>query len=169
MASRFVWILALGLAMLPRPSAALDVCVPFHQPQQAGGRPGDASDRRPNDRPRFKWWVDERARREIGITDQQSAEIEQIFQSILPELRSKSAELNRMEKSLSDLIRESVADVSVVAQQVDKVESLRADIAKTRTIMLYRMNRVLSADQRARLREMHERWEESRKKSSDPR
>lgn len=171
MASRFVWVLALGLALTPATARALDLC-PTGQPPQAGAKPMGAAPpdaARSGDRPRFKWWVDQRARTEIGITDQQSAEIEQIFQSTLPRLRDRSAELGQLEKALSDLIRESVADVSVVANQVDKVENLRADIAKARTIMLYRMNRVLSAEQRARLREMHDRWEQSRKKSSEPR
>lgn len=169
-ASRFVWFLALGLALLPASAGAEEHCPADQQPQQAGGKPADASsDSGRSDRPRFKWWVDERARTEIGITDQQSAEIEQIFQATLPKLRSRSAELSEMEKALSNLIRESAADVSVVAQQVERVENLRAEISTTRTIMLYRMNRVLNPDQRVRLREMHDRWERSRKKSSEPR
>lgn len=106
---------------------------------------------------RIKWWVDEQSRAELGITDQQSADIEQIFQGTLPKLRQVRDELNDLETKLSKMIANNTAPVAVVSEQVDRVESARAEMNKLRTVMLYRIDRVLSAEQRAKLKAWHER------------
>ena len=62
-------------------------------------------------------------------------------------------------------VTDNTADLATVAQQVDRLESARADLYKTRTLMLYRMRGVLSADQRAKLQAI---WEAGRPKSPDP-
>jgi Spy/CpxP family protein refolding chaperone len=101
--------------------------------------------------------VDEQSRAQLGISDQQSAEIEQIFSSSLPKLRAQRQELDQLETVLAQTIKDSVADPSVVKRQVDQVENLRAELNKGRTVMLYRMHRVLSADQRQKLQELFQR------------
>jgi Spy/CpxP family protein refolding chaperone len=57
-----------------------------------------------------------------------------------------------MEAVLQTMTTENKADVAVVAQQAEKVESLRAEMGKTRTVMLYRMNLLLSPDQRVKVK-----------------
>lgn len=106
---------------------------------------------------RIKWWLDESSRLELGITDQQSAEIEQIFQATLPRLRAVRKELDELEGKLSQMIKEGVAPVTAITEQVERVENARAEMNKIRTVMLYRIDRVLSADQRTRLKAWHER------------
>jgi len=106
---------------------------------------------------RIKWWLDEKARLELGITPQQSADIEQIFQSTLPTLRQARKELEELESRLSQMVKDGTAPVAAVTEQVDRVENARAQMNKLRTVMLYRINRVLSADQRDRLKAWHER------------
>src|SRR5262245_14756549 len=49
----------------------------------------------PDERERWKWWLYDRA--ELGITDQQSASINAIFESTLPKLRETRQELDRAE------------------------------------------------------------------------
>jgi Spy/CpxP family protein refolding chaperone len=114
------------------------------------------TERRQGER-RIKWWLDEKARLELGITPQQSADIEQIFQSTLPTLRQARKELEELESRLSQMIKDGTAPVAAVTEQVERVESARAEMNKLRTVMLYRINRVLSADQRGRLKAWHER------------
>jgi Spy/CpxP family protein refolding chaperone len=54
------------------------------------------------------------------------------------------------------MIRDAVDEPTIVAQ-LDRVESVRAELNKARVLMLYRMNRVLSPDQRTRLKALWER------------
>lgn len=157
MARHTAWILA--AAVLCAASAWAEPC--DQQAQQSyPGRPEDRrSDprRAPDDKRPPKWWVDEQSRAQLGISDQQSAEIEQIFSSSLPKLRAQRQELDQLETVLAQTIKDSVADPSVVKRQVDQVENLRAELNKGRTVMLYRMHRVLSADQRQKLQELFQR------------
>jgi Spy/CpxP family protein refolding chaperone len=115
-----------------------------------------------------KWWVDEPMRGELGITDQQSAAIEQLWQKTLPKLREARERLESLEEQLSQMIRDSSDEAAVVAQ-IEKVENTRCEAAKARTLMLYRMNRVLTPDQRDKLKAMHDKYEASRRGSGDRR
>ena len=155
-----------ALLMLAQPSAAREgstarLCAPAQAEAQKDQKPDPDKDNR---RGPFKWWINEDSRAELGITDEQSAAIEQIWQASLPKLRASRRQLDDLEHVLSQMIREA-AEESLVAAQIDRVESVRSDMNKRRTLMLYRMNRVLSADQRQKLKAMHDRWEASRRRS----
>jgi Spy/CpxP family protein refolding chaperone len=114
---------------------------------------------------RRKWWQDERFKAELGLTAQQAQEVEQIFQSALPRLRVGKEQLDQLEADLSKMIRERSVDEGTVAQQIERVEAARADLNKTRTLMQYRMHRVLSADQNAKLQAIFDRERKDRKEN----
>jgi Spy/CpxP family protein refolding chaperone len=110
-----------------------------------------------------KWWRWDVCRAEIGLTDEQSAEVERIFQSVLPDLRREKAELDRQESLLSQLLVEEI-DEARVHQAIERVER------RTRAAMLYRMYRVLSPPQRKKLQAFWERLEHQRRdRDSQPR
>jgi Spy/CpxP family protein refolding chaperone len=111
----------------------------------------------------FKWWQTERFQRELQLTPEQIAKIEETFQSAVPELRQQKKALDKLEQDLARLI-DTTADEAVVMQQADRVEKVRAELSKARTRMLLRMRRVLSADQRAKLVALHDEWERNRKR-----
>ena len=173
MATQTAWILAVALASSVRPSAAA-TCMP--EPgvmEQADQRAGGAKDHgedhkgpKQNHRP-WKFWQGE-SRIELGLTSQQADDIEQIFRSTLPKLEATKEKLDKLEAALSQTIKDNTADLATVAQQVDRLESTRAELQKTRTLMLYRMRGVLSAEQRAKLETIWNRRESDRRKSSDP-
>jgi Spy/CpxP family protein refolding chaperone len=119
--------------------------------------------------PRPKFWIDQKLRQEIGITDQQSAALEAIFSASIDGLRSAHKELDALEAVLSRTIQENTADVFTVSQQVDKVEAARSAYNKARTVMLYRMNLLLSPEQRAKVKALNDRYEEQRRKEDDAR
>ena len=50
-----------------------------------------------------------------------------------------------------------------VMKLVDQVEHSRAELAKSRTLMIYRMHQILTVDQRAKMNALHERWEQERR------
>lgn len=111
-----------------------------------------------------KWWVDPQMRAELGITDAESTAVEQVWQATIPRLRQLREQLDEGDKTLSQMIRDAVDENSLMAE-LDKVESIRSESNKARTLMLYRMNLVLSPDQRVKLRAMWERLEQSRRGS----
>ena len=113
------------------------------------------------------WWRVAETKTELGITDQQAAEIDQIFQANVPALREAKDELDKLDAEVAQVIKAATADVSTVNQLVSRAEQARAKLTTTRTVMFYRMHRVLSPDQRAKLNAMFERWEAQRRKNTD--
>ena len=103
----------------------------------------------------FSWWKDAQFQRDLGLTPDQTAKIDAIFQSTISLLRQKKADLDRQEDELSLMIA-SGADESLVTRQVDKVESTRASMNKMRTLMLLHERQVLTPEQRVRLNKLHE-------------
>ena len=112
----------------------------------------------------FSWWKDAQFQRDLGLTPDQTAKIDAIFQSTISLLRQKKADLDRQEDELSLMIAAG-ADESLVTRQVDKVESTRASMNKMRTLMLLHERQVLTTDQRVRLNKLHEQMEKDRGKS----
>ena len=97
---------------------------------------------------RGKWWQDEQFRRELVLTAEQSTRLEAIFQKTQPTLRERMQTLNAAEEQLDRLIEKG--DDASVLEYVGVVESARAELNKTRTMMLLRMRRTLTADQWAK-------------------
>lgn len=109
-----------------------------------------------------KWWHSERFQKELGLTPEQSTQVEEIFQSSLVELRRLSKEHERLEAQLSALISAPHATEAQVAQQADLVEAARSSIGKARTMMLFKMRRVLTPEQRVKLNQLHKHFERER-------
>jgi Spy/CpxP family protein refolding chaperone len=103
----------------------------------------------------FAWWKSDEFRHELNLTPEQAARIDEIFQSTYPELREEIDELDRQEARLSKLI-ESDAEEAVIVRHIDRVETSRANMNKTRSLMLVRIRQVLTPEQRARMRELEE-------------
>jgi Spy/CpxP family protein refolding chaperone len=118
---------------------------------------------------RTAWWKDEKARAEIGFTVDQAGEIDRIFKAYMEKAKPLREEVNTLEKGLSETMKANIADVSVVAQQVDKVENKRAELNKLRVVMLYRMHRVLTPEQNGRFQAYMDRREAERKKQDGDR
>ena len=118
---------------------------------------------------RTAWWKDEKARAEIGFNAEQATEIDRIFKAYIEKAKPLREEVNGLEKALSETMKANTADVSVVAQQVEKVENKRAELNKLRVVMLYRMHRVLTPEQNVRLQAYIDRREAARKKQDGDR
>ena len=114
------------------------------------------------------WWKAPETRAELGISDKQSKDIDEIFQETLPSLRGAKDELDKLDEAWTKLIKEGTADVSVVAKQVAQAEQARANLTTKRTVMLYRMHRLLTPEQRTKLDAMFERREAERRKNNNP-
>src|SRR5437762_13967731 len=106
----------------------------------------------------FPWWRDAQFQRELSLTSDQTARIENVFQSTIAQLRAKKAELDQQEDELSRLIATNT-DEQVVIKQVDRVEAIRSHLNKMRTLQLFHIRQVLTPEQRVKLNKMHEQWE----------
>ena len=113
----------------------------------------------------FAWWKDAQFQRELGLSADQSARIDAIFQAAISQLRPEKAELDKQEELLSQQIAAG-ADETLVTRQVDKVEAIRAHMNKMRTLMLLKERQALSPDQRVKLSKLHEQWERDHKRPS---
>src|SRR3954463_6723613 len=113
----------------------------------------------------FAWWRDPQFQHDLGLSADQSARIDAIFQAAISQLRAKKEELDKQEDVLSQQIV-SGADETLVTRQVDKVEAIRSHMNKMRTLMLLKERQVLSPDQRVKLNKLHEQWERDHKRPS---
>ena len=94
----------------------------------------------------FKWWQSDTFIRGLGLTSEQSTKIEAIFQKTVPVLRQQKDALDKAEADFNQMIETS--DDAQVMAQVGVVEAARSELNKSRTMMLLRMRRVLTPDQR---------------------
>jgi Spy/CpxP family protein refolding chaperone len=94
----------------------------------------------------FKWWQSDTFVRGLGLTQDQSTKIEGIFQHTLPVLRKQKDALDKAEADFNQMVEAS--DDAQVMAQVGVVETARSELNKSRTMMLLRMRRVLTPDQR---------------------
>ena len=97
---------------------------------------------------RYRWWKSDEVKAHVGLTDDQSAELERVYKRALPKLRESMRRLNAEEHALSQLVADMSVEELDVTRQVDRVEAVRSELSKTRLLMVFRMYRVLEADQR---------------------
>jgi len=152
--------------LIPAAGSAVELCSQANAPQR--GRADSKAPEPDKRQPPPKWWIDEPMRTELGITDAQSASVEQVWQKTIPKLREVRERLDRLEEELSQMILNAV-DEATVAAQIDKVESTRSEGAKARTLMLYRMNRVLTPEQRIKVKAIFDKREASHRGGGDRR
>jgi Spy/CpxP family protein refolding chaperone len=118
----------------------------------------------------FAWWKSEQFKKELGLTADQSTRIDKIWETTRPELRQEWEELQKFEDKLSHLIQND-ADEAVLARQIDRVETARANTNKTRSLMLVQMLKTLTPDQRSRFKALNDRWQQDlqHRQPADPR
>jgi Spy/CpxP family protein refolding chaperone len=154
MVRHFAWAFA-GLLLMAQPGRAADCTQQTEQKPaqpaqqiQAPAKPADHRDGQSHGR--VKWWTDPAARTEFGITDQQSADIEKLWQTSLPSLRDSGSSLEAEEAVLSKMILNE-ADERTVSVEIRKVEHARFQHNANRTLLIYRMYRVLTPEQREKV------------------
>ena len=108
----------------------------------------------------FKWWQSDLYKRELGLTAEQSRRLEDIFQAAAPTLRIQKKALDQAETEFERLVEKG--DDGAVMEQVGRVEIARAELNKSRTMMLLRMRRALTTDQWAKFTALHQAAERER-------
>ncbi len=111
----------------------------------------------------FKWWQTERFQRELALSEEQITRLEQIFQSKQPKLRTQKHALDALEASLSAMVADGRAEEAEAEALIDQVEAARSTLSKSRTLMLFKMRRILTSDQHVKLKVLGEQWERERR------
>jgi len=117
---------------------------------------------RPTDLPEGKWWKRPRVAAEINLTPGQVRDIEAIFARTRPRLIDGKGELEKVQGDLQDAI-ESNADRRDIAAKVEAVEHARAELQKTRILMVLDMKQALKPEQWERLVRMHQQFRRERR------
>jgi Spy/CpxP family protein refolding chaperone len=103
-----------------------------------------------------RWWQSERFQKELALTPEQITRIEGIYQTTTPLLRAQKEAFDRREEKLSKVIADSKSDEAMVIQATDRLEAARNEMSRTRTLMIFRIRRVLTDEQHVKLNAMHE-------------
>lgn len=116
--------------------------------------------------PDGKWWKRPRLTSEIGLTADQSSEIEKVFVRSRTKLIDLRADLEKKQLALQEAMEDHNSDRHAVEKRIAEVETARAELQKTRALMVLDMKQVLRPQQWERLlemqREMRERMQERR-------
>jgi len=113
----------------------------------------------------FKWWQTERFQKELALTTDQISRIEGIYQASEPLLRAQKKAIDRHEEKLSKVIQDPKSDEAMLLQATDRLEAARNEVSRTRTLMLFRIRRVLSDEQNLKINAMHAKDRAEREKS----
>ncbi|MEZ5290391.1 MAG: Spy/CpxP family protein refolding chaperone [Vicinamibacterales bacterium] len=111
----------------------------------------------------FKWWQNERYQRELNLAPEQVSRLEDIYQAAGPAMRTEKAALERRQADLSAMVDLGQADEVDAAGLIARVEGARAELGRTRALMLYRMRRVLTTEQHGKLKALFAERERSRR------
>jgi len=102
-----------------------------------------------------RWWHSERFQKELKLAAEQVIRIEGIFQASEPLLRVQKDAVDRREEKLSRVISDPKSDEAAVIQATDRLELARNEMTRTRTLLLFRIRRVLNDEQLVKLNAMH--------------
>ena len=94
-----------------------------------------------------KWWRDVDTVKQVGISDGQASQIEQIFVEHRMKLIDWVADLQKQELKLETYLDADQPDEAQVSNQVDQVVAARGKLEKENALMMLDMRRVLTPDQ----------------------
>jgi Spy/CpxP family protein refolding chaperone len=114
--------------------------------QRGGGRPDE-----------WEWWNDAAVKKELGLADAKSKEIDKIFQDRQRHATPFYEEFLKQRDEQNRMAQERLVDEGTFALQVARVDALRSELMKSRAVMLYRISRKLTAEQYKKLEEIRDR------------
>jgi len=148
MARYVAWAFA-ALLLIPAPGSAEGLCDRTQNQGKPGSEQKDGKPEQGHQPP--KWWVEPKMRAELNITDKQSAAIDAAWKKDYQQRADGRDRLAVLEKKLDQMMLDASADETAVVALIDKVEAARTEVIKARVLMLYRINKLLTPEQRAKL------------------
>lgn len=105
----------------------------------------------------YRWWHNDAIRGELELTRSQVDTIDTLFVSTLEERHALRRELDRHEEYVEQLLARGDIDDTQAIEAITRLEATRARRNAARTVMLFRMYRVLSTEQRRALKRLTDR------------
>ena len=127
---------------------------PAQTPVPAGQRSGGPGR---NDSGPWEWWKDEAVKKELALTPKQVRDISRIFDTRVREMKPVDDEYQKQWAEQNKMAKDRTVDVAVFAIQVGRVEALRTELFKSRSVMFYAISRQLTSEQHTKLGEIRER------------
>jgi Spy/CpxP family protein refolding chaperone len=114
-----------------------------------------------------KWWKNSRLAEEIGLTSEQTNQIEKVFVRSRPTLIDLRADLEKKQFFLQQAMEDRSAPRGELENKMEAVENARAELQKARQRMLLDIRQVLKPEQWQKLvqkrQEMRARFLEQRR------
>lgn len=151
----FLFLIALLWFSTSMPSFAQD----WHAPDFAqdngpggpggpgGGPPGGPMEHAFRGGERGRWWDKPDVAQQVGITDDQKKQMDDIFQQNRLQLIDLHAALEKQEVLLRPMLEADQLDEQKVLSQIDAIAQARADLEKANARMLFSIRKVLTPDQ----------------------
>jgi hypothetical protein len=131
-----------------------------NQVAQPGGRTGvTAAPTTPLGRGPWEWWNDDAVKKEIGLRPNQAADIDRFYQRRVRDMEPVVQALVQEKAVLVKMIADRVVDDTQLDLELTKYDAMRLKLEASRTLMLYRISKVLDADQYAKLQAVIDRHE----------
>jgi Spy/CpxP family protein refolding chaperone len=119
---------------------------------QRGGLPPSPS--RPATRLPARWWNDAVIAAAVGLTVAQAERIDAVFEEFAKPQRERWTAFRPLEKELDELLRQARPDEKQVIDRITMLEDKRSEMNRSRMIMLFHIQQVLSPWQRSKLQEL---------------
>lgn len=141
--------------------------------------PAAAQDRQRSATPRsgssatWKWWLDEKVKAALLLSERQTKTLDQIFEAARPMQIELWRQLRAAEKEVSAILAAEVIDEGKAVLAIERAEFGRYKLTERRQLMLLRMMQQLSPTQRKQfedaVREFSERGNRGRNRGRRPR
>ncbi len=102
-----------------------------------------------------RWWNDPELAQQIGLTDQQKHQMDDIFLQHRLKLIDLNANLEKQELLLHPMIEADQPDETKILAQIDAVAQARAELEKANAHMLFDLRKTLTPDQWQKLKTLH--------------
>jgi Spy/CpxP family protein refolding chaperone len=113
--------------------------------------------------PEGKFWRRPRIAAELGVTPEQSDQLEKIFDRQRGKLIDLRADLQKKQYALESSMENPATDRGEIEKRIAAVEGARAELQKTRALMYLDMRQVLKPEQWTRLVQMRQQMQERNK------
>jgi Spy/CpxP family protein refolding chaperone len=126
------------------------------QPSQPQGSQRPSTPGRSDQFVGWEWWKDEQVKKDLALTPTQARSITRLYEDRARQMKTHSDEFQKQLEELDRMTRERSVDVATYSIQVTRVEALRTELSKTRTVMLYSIYRMLTPEQYQKLRQIRD-------------
>ncbi len=98
---------------------------------------------------RFRWWLDAEVARHLNLSSSQAARLDQIFRESLDERRRLRTAADQAQRDMDAAL--AAADEVRCTALIPRLANAQIARGRARTLMVWRMFRTLTEEQRARL------------------